>query len=109
MDAVLGPINGRYTRTDDAVYPPDVARELPAGTRVLVTCGTADTNVPCATTPPLLTALAGAGDTGPGLRVLPGLDHFLHPAGTPLNGQPLAPSALQAIHDFLRPYATGTR
>jgi uncharacterized protein len=73
---------------------------------VLVTCGTADQNVPCGTLPPLLTALARAHTAGPGLQVLPGLDHLLHPAGTPANDAMLAPSAIAALRGFLAPWAS---
>ncbi|QUQ66260.1 alpha/beta hydrolase [Kutzneria sp. CA-103260] len=90
---------GAYLRTNDDIYPPDIARRVPAGTRVLVTCGTADTNVPCATTPPLLRALRGEK-----LSTLNGIDHFFHPAGSPVNGQPLAPALLIALHQWARPW-----
>jgi uncharacterized protein len=103
--SLFSPDNARYVRSDDDIYPPAVAARLPPGTRVLVTCGTADTQVPCSTTSPLLAALGTAGTTGPGLQVLPGLDHFLHPAGTPVNDAILAPAAVAALHDFARPYA----
>ncbi|MFH8634939.1 hypothetical protein ACH4CC_34515 [Streptomyces lydicus] len=101
LNGLFGPHNATFVRGDDAIYPPDIARRVAHGTRALVTCGTADTNVPCRTTPPLLTALAAARTTGPGLRVLPGLDHFLHPAGTPVNDQMIAPAAQRALHDFV--------
>jgi pimeloyl-ACP methyl ester carboxylesterase len=89
-----------FLRSDDALYPPDIARAVPAGTRVLVTCGTADTNVPCSTTPPLLRALRGEK-----LSTLDGIDHFFHPAGSPINGQPLAPALLTALHQWSRPWS----
>ncbi|WP_051817662.1 alpha/beta hydrolase family protein [Streptomyces sp. NRRL S-1813] len=104
LNGLFGPHNATFVRSDDAIYPPDTARRVAHGTRTLVTCGTADTNVPCRTTPPLLTALAAARTTGPGLRVLPGLDHFLHPAGTPVNDQMIAPAAQSALHDFVLPW-----
>ncbi|MDH6125026.1 alpha/beta hydrolase [Kitasatospora sp. GP82] len=102
--AVFSPVNARYVRSDDEVYPPDVARRLTPGIRVTVTCGSEDANVPCRTAPALIGALAEARTTGPGLRVLPGLDHFLHPAGTPVNDHVLAPAAVQALHEFARPW-----
>ncbi|GAA1893719.1 alpha/beta hydrolase family protein [Streptantibioticus ferralitis] len=104
LNAMFGPHNATFVRSDDASYPPHIARSVAHGTRTLVTCGTADTNVPCWTTPPLLGALAGARITGPGLRTLPDLDHLLHPAGTPVNDQPLAPAARRALHGFVRPW-----
>ncbi len=104
--SLFSPANARYVRSSDAIYPPAVAARLPAGTRVLVTCGTADQNVPCDTLPPLLAGLARARTTGPGLRLLPGLDHLLHPAGTPENDAVLAPSAIAVLRAFLAAWAT---
>ncbi|MFI0789904.1 hypothetical protein ACH4Q6_30405 [Streptomyces lydicus] len=66
LNGLFDPHNATFVRSDDAIYPPDIARRVAHGTRALVTCGTADTNVPCRTTPPLLTALAAARTTGPG-------------------------------------------
>ncbi|MET8846878.1 alpha/beta hydrolase [Amycolatopsis sp. NPDC004625] len=91
---------GAFLRSDDAIYPPDVARKVPRGTRVLVTCGTADPNVPCDTLPPLLQALPGEH-----LVTLDGIDHLLHPAGSPAEGQPLAPAFLAALHQWARPWS----
>ena len=102
---LLSPVNAGYVRSDDAVYPPAVAAGLPRGTRVLVTEGTADQNVPPSTITPLVQALAAAGTTGPGLRMLTGVNHLLHPAGTPDDTQVLAPSAVAALQAFARPYA----
>jgi hypothetical protein len=101
---VVQPTSARNVRTNDAVYPPDYAAKLPRGTRVLVTDGTADLNVPPSTIKPLVDALAGAGTTGPGLRTLVGLDHDLNPAGTDPNGAPLDPAFLAALRDWARPY-----
>ncbi|MER7756492.1 alpha/beta hydrolase [Kitasatospora sp. NPDC097643] len=106
LDGVLNPQNARFVRTDDAVDPTAAARRIAPGTRVTVTCGTADANIPCPTVPPLLAALTDAGTTGPGLRVLPGVDHFLHPAGAPADGGPLALPATAALHEFSRPWRT---
>lgn len=100
----LGGPNTRFVASDDAIYPPDVARQVPAGTRVLVTCGTNDFNVPCATTPPLLAALHQAWTTGPALITLPGLDHFFHAPGVPVNTPTLDPELLQALSRFDRPW-----
>jgi hypothetical protein len=99
--SLFSPANARYVRSDDAINPPTVAARLPGGTRVLVTCGTADTNVPCSTTSALVAALARARTAGPGLRVLQGLDHFLHPAGAPVNDAVIAPAAEAAIQQFV--------
>src|SRR5207248_2423272 len=45
--AIFAAVATRYVRSDDAVYPPRVATRIPRHTRILVTCGTADTQVPC--------------------------------------------------------------
>jgi hypothetical protein len=108
-ESIFSPVNANYVRSDDAIYPPDVARHLAPGTRVMVTCGTEDTNVPCSTTPALVAALRAAHTSGPGLVVLPGLDHELHPAGDSINDQILAPSAIDALTAFARPFARAAR
>jgi uncharacterized protein len=98
--ALFSPANARYVRSDDAIFPPAVAARLPSGTRVLVTCGTADSQVTCSTIPALLAALARAQTAAPGLRVLQGLDHFLHPVGAPVNDPVIAPAAVAVIREF---------
>jgi uncharacterized protein len=105
--ALFTPINVLYTRTDDAIYPPDVAAKLPNGTRVLVTDGTADTQVPPSTIGPLVQALQSAGTTGPGLVTLPGVDHdlFMAPAVT---APALAPVVVSAITNWAQPYASAS-
>ena len=102
---LLSPANARYVRSDDAVYPPSVAAQLAGGTRVLITDGTADTNVPVSTIKPLASALTAAGATGPRLRVLDGVNHFLHLPGVSDNTQVLAPSAVAALQDWASPFA----
>ena len=102
---ILTPANARYVRSDDAVYPPSLAARLPSGTRALVTEGTQDTNIPLGTIKPLLSSLAAAGTTGPGLRVLTGVNHLLHLPGIPANDQILAPSAVAALQAWAQPYA----
>jgi hypothetical protein len=102
---LLSKANARYVRSDDAVDPATAAAGVAPGTRVLVTAGTRDNRVPMAAVRPLAVALAGAGTTGPGLRVLDGVDHFLHLPGTALNEQVLAPDAVAAVREWARPYA----
>jgi uncharacterized protein len=102
---IVSPSNAKGVRTDDAIYPPAYAAKLPSGARVLVTDGTADTNVPPSTITPLINALAAAGTTGPGLRTLNGLDHDLNQAGTQPNGAPLDPEFLNALKGWAQPYA----
>jgi uncharacterized protein len=43
--------------------------------------------------------------TGPGLRVLDGVNHLLHLPGVSDNAQVLAPSAVTALRDWAQPYA----
>jgi uncharacterized protein len=100
---LLSTPNARYVRSDDAVYPPSVAAKLPRATRILVTDGTTDTNVPLSTIKPLVSALAGT--SGPGLRVLTGVDHLLHGPGVAENDQVLAPSAVTALQAWAQSYA----
>ena len=103
---LLSAANARYVRTDDAVDPATAAAGVAAGTHALLTVGTRDTHVPMSAAEPLAAALAGAGAAGPGLRVLPDVDHFLHLPGTPLNDTVLAPAALTALRDWARPYSS---
>jgi hypothetical protein len=105
---LLTPGNARYTRTDDAIDPASYAAKLAKGTRVLVTDGTADRNIPPSTIRPLIDGLAGAGTTGPGLHTLDGLTHYLVPAGTSPNGAPLDPAFLAALRDWAQPYVTSS-
>ncbi|RDG38396.1 alpha/beta hydrolase [Streptomyces corynorhini] len=90
--------NGRFVDSDDAVYPPDTAAALRPGTRVLLTCGTNDTQVPCATTDALTAALRRAHVGGPGRVTLPGVDHLLHDADHP---DSLAPAVRNALRRFV--------
>jgi hypothetical protein len=53
--------------------------------------------------------LRAAHTRGPGLVVLPGLDHTLHPAGDSINDQILAPAAINALIAFARPFARPAR
>jgi pimeloyl-ACP methyl ester carboxylesterase len=102
---LLSAANARYVRTDDAMDPVAEAARVAPGTRVLVTAGTGDTNVPMAAAQALAAALANAATTGPGLRVLAEADHFLHLPGTALNDQVLAPAATAALREWAQPYA----
>ncbi|MGW4484251.1 alpha/beta fold hydrolase [Amycolatopsis sp. NPDC004368] len=91
QQAIFSHANLKFVRSDDAVYPPAVARP---GPRVLLTCGTADTQVPCWTT----AGLAAKLHTRP--RPLP-VDHFQHAPGTAVDDQVLDPSVVTAIDQFL--------
>ena len=96
FQAFQGP-SARFVDSDDAVYPPDHAAALRPGTRVLLTCGANDVQVPCATTDALTTALRRAHVAGPGRVPLSGVDHLLHDADHP---DTLAPAVLDALHRF---------
>lgn len=98
FEAFQGP-SARFVESDDAVYPPDTAAALRPGTRVLLTCGTNDVQIPCSTTDALTTALRQAHAGKPGRVVLPGVDHLLHDADHP---DTLAPSVLDALSRFAR-------
>jgi uncharacterized protein len=98
FQAFQGP-SSRFVLSDDAVYPPAIAATLRPGTRVLLTCGTNDPQVPCATTDALTAALRRAHVGGPGRVPLSGVDHLLHDAGDP---NALAPAVLDALHRFAR-------
>jgi dienelactone hydrolase len=103
---ILSPANARYVRSDDAIDVPERAARLPAGTRVLVTDGTKDFNIPPYTVQPLIDSLATAGTSGPGLQTLANLDHYLRPAGTQPNGATLDPAFLTALQSWAQPYAS---
>jgi len=92
--------SSRFVDSDDAVDPPEAAAALRPGTRVLLTCGTNDVQVPCATTDALTAALRRAHAGGPSRVTLSDVDHLLHDAGHPAT---LAPAALAALHRFARP------
>ncbi|PRY44800.1 alpha/beta hydrolase family protein [Umezawaea tangerina] len=89
--------SARFVDSDDAVYPPDTAAALRPRTRVLLTCGTNDVQVPCATTDALTDALRRAHVGGPGRVPLSGVDHLLHDAD---HQDALAPAVLDALHRF---------
>ena len=102
---LLTPRNAKVARTTDAVSPVDAAAKVAAGTRVLVTDGTADTNIPVSTISPLASALKGAGTTGPELKVLTGVNHFLHTPGTEDNDAVLAGSVVAVLKAWAQPFA----
>jgi hypothetical protein len=103
---ILTAASAAYVRSDDTIYPPAWAAKLASGTHVLVTAGTADVNVPPSTIGPLVSALTAAGTTGPGLRVLTRLDHFLHPPGTPASDAVLARSFVSVLRGWAGPYSS---
>lgn len=96
FQALQGP-SRRFVDSDDAVTPADAARRLRPGTKVLLTCGTNDPQIPCDTTDALTTALRRAHTTGPGRVVLTNVDHNLRDTAHP---DTLAPSVLVALHAF---------
>jgi uncharacterized protein len=102
---LLTPGNAKVARTNDAVSPVDAAAKVAAGTRVLITDGTADTNIPVSTISPLASALKGAGTTGPELKVITGINHLLHTPGTDNNDAVLAGSVVAALKAWAQPFA----
>jgi hypothetical protein len=105
---ILTPSNVRFERTNDEIYPPALAATVKGGTRVLVTVGTRDPNVPPSTIGPLVRALKGAGTTGPGLQLLQGTDHFMHLPDQPNTRPVLAPAAITAIQQWAQPFAASS-
>jgi alpha-beta hydrolase superfamily lysophospholipase len=103
---LLSPSNINYDRTDDEISPVAAAQKVAPGTRVLVTDGTADTNIPPSTIGPLVRALRAAGTTGPGLQRIQGMNHDLHLPGTAANDPVLAPAVVAAIKAWAAPYAS---
>ncbi|MDI2129109.1 DUF5808 domain-containing protein [Yinghuangia seranimata] len=104
LNGLFSPYNSRFVRTDDATDPLQAARGIPPGTRVEVTCGTADSNVPCDTLPPFTAALRETGTASLVERRLDGVDHLLRPAAAPPQTKVLDPSVLDALHQFDQPW-----
>lgn len=104
----LNPSTARFEFTDDEIYPPTLAAKVKRGTRVLVTDGTRDTNIPPSTIGPLVRALKGAGTTGPGFKLLQGTDHEMHLPTQPDTSPLLAPAAITAIQEWAHPFATNS-
>ena len=103
---LLNPKVARYVRTWDRISPVELASKVKSGTRVLVTEGTRDTNVPPGTIGPLVQALKGAATSGPGLQLEQGTDHFMHLASQPDTESVLAPSIVDAITQWAQPFAS---
>ncbi|MEW1837214.1 hypothetical protein AB0392_04575 [Nonomuraea angiospora] len=97
-------VNQRFIDSDDAVYPPAAARRLHPCTRVLLTCGTSDLQVACATTDALTAALSQAHAIGPGRVVLQGVDHNLRDTAHP---DRLAEQVLDVVQAFYHQWARG--
>ncbi|RII06901.1 hypothetical protein DSC45_34980 [Streptomyces sp. YIM 130001] len=66
---------------------------------MLLTCGTNDAQVPCATTNTLTTALRHAHAGRPGRVTLPAVDHLMHDPDHP---DRLAPPVIDALHRLTR-------
>lgn len=105
---LLSPGNASYIRSNDAIIPAQYAATLPNSTQVLLTDGTRDPNVPPSTIGPLRQALATAHVAGPGVRLLPGTDHYLHLPSQPDNQPVLAPAAIAAIKEWAQPFASSS-
>jgi hypothetical protein len=103
---LLAPSQPGYLRSWDAVVPVDLAARVPSGTRVLVTAGSRDANVPPSTIGPLAHALTVARTTGPGLLRIAGTDHEMHLASQPDTEAVLAPVVSTAIQQWAQPFGT---
>lgn len=102
---VVAPNIVGFQRSDDQVVPAKLAEHVRNGTRVLITEGTRDTNVPPNTIGPLVGALRAAGTTGPGLRLIQGTDHYMHLASQPDTQPVLAAPIVAAIRQWSLPFA----
>lgn len=109
VDAVspffIKPTQPLYLRTWDAVRPGVLATKVARGTRVLVTDGTRDTNVPTATIAPFVAALKLAGTTGPGLKLIQDADHDMHLSSQSATQAVLAPAIVTDLQEWAVPYA----
>lgn len=103
---IMNPSNAAFVRSNDAIYPPDLALKVKGGTSVLVTDGTRDPNVPPSTIGPLVQALTEAGAAGPGFQLLQNTDHFMHLPSQPKNDPVLAPAAVVALRGWAQPFAS---
>jgi hypothetical protein len=102
---LLAPSGPGYLRSWDAIAPVDLAAKVHSGTRVLLTDGSRDTNVPPSTIGPLVHALTAAHTTGPGLQPIAGTDHDMHLASQPDTEAVLAPAVITAIQRWAQPFA----
>jgi hypothetical protein len=103
---LLAPSGSAYLRSWDAIVPVDLAAKVHSGTRVLITDGSRDTNVPPSTIGPLEHALTAAQTNGPGLQRIAGIDHDMHLASQPDTEAVLAPAVTTAIQQWAQPFAT---
>lgn len=104
FESVVNPTDAAYEREDDRVVPANYAAKVARGTKVLVTDGTRDPNVPPSTIDPFMRALRQAHVGGPGLKLLQGTDHDMHLASQPDTQAVLAPAATAAIKDWAREF-----
>ncbi|MGI8881507.1 MAG: alpha/beta hydrolase [Jatrophihabitans sp.] len=95
-----------FTRTEDRLDPVIFARAVQSGTRVLVTDGTRDSQIPPSTIGPLIDALHAAGTTGPGLQLIQDIDHDMHLPSQPATQAVLAPAVVTAIQQWAEPFAS---
>lgn len=102
---IMAPAIVNFQRSDDQVVPAKLAENVQKGTRLLITEGTRDTNVPPNTISPLAQALTTAGVSGPGLRIFQGTDHLMHLANQPDTEPVLAAPIAAAIRNWADPFA----
>lgn len=102
---VVAPTIVAFERSDDELVPAQLAEHVQRGTRVLVTEGTRDTNVPPSTVGPLVQALQAAGANGPGLELIQNTDHLMHLRSQPDTEAVLAASVVAALQQWAHPFA----
>lgn len=102
--SVINPNNAAYARSDDELVPATYAAKLPSSTKVLMTDGTRDSKIPPSSTGPLVSALRRAHVSGPGYRLIKGIDHDLHLADRPDLAQVLAPAVVDAIDSWAKEF-----
>lgn len=103
LSALLNADNVKAVVEADAIDPVALARRVPAGTRVLLTCSDADGQARCADERPLIDAL---GHTALTVAELEGVNHVLRDDPTDnvanyANGEPLSPQVVAALNAFV--------
>ena len=106
LSGVLGPSSALYLSQADRHDPASLAAKLPAGTPVLVTCSSADTQVSCGEVHQLRDGLAQAPAKTDFVQ-LNGVDHVLKvdPAGSAANytrALPFSPQLQSALRSFVQ-------
>ncbi|MGA5462293.1 hypothetical protein [Mycobacterium sp. NPDC050041] len=103
LSALLNPNNVKAVVEADAIDPVALAKRVPAGTPVLLSCSDADGQAQCDAERPLIDALAHTALT---VVELKGVNHVLRDDPTDnvanyANGAPLAPQLVTALDGFV--------